>query len=158
MVQRKRSSAAAATPSVPATAGLGFFLREAYRAFSRDFHARLARHGITHAQWVLLWFLSQSGSLTPLQLSQRAGIKKASATAVIEALTRRKLIRGDKDRIDRRKLNLQLTPSGLALMQELIACAAASNLRARAGFSDKEMETLHRLLRGVTDNLANDAD
>ncbi len=146
------------TPSAPAAAaGLGFFLREAYRAFSRDFHARLARHGITHAQWVLLWFLSQAGgSLTPLQLSRRAGIKKASATAVIEALKRRKLIRGDKDRIDRRKLNLQLTSAGIALMDDLVACAAASNQRARAGLSDKEMETLHRLLRGVTSNLAED--
>jgi len=153
MVQRKRGFPAERTPSVSATAGLGFFLREAYRAFSRDFHARLARHGITHAQWVLLWFLSQAGSLTPLQLSQRAGIKKASTTAVIEALKRRKLIRGDKDRIDRRKLNLKLTPAGLDLMQELIAYAATSNLRARAGFSDKEMDALLRLLRRVTDNL-----
>ena len=154
MVQRKRSfPAGQAAPSVPATAGLGFFLRQAYRAFSRDFHARLAHHGITHAQWVLLWFLSQAGRLTPLQLSHRAGIKKASATAVLDALKRRKLIRAEQDRVDRRKLNLRLTPAGVELMQELIACAAASNLRARAGFSDKEMDALLRLLRGVTDNL-----
>jgi DNA-binding MarR family transcriptional regulator len=137
------------------TAGLGFFLREAYRAFSRDFHARLAKHGVTHAQWVLLWFLSRAGSLTPLELSRQAGIQKASATAVIDALKRRKLIRGDKDVIDRRKLNLHLTPAGLELMTELVACAAATNATARAGLSDKELETLLRLLRGVTANLGN---
>lgn len=140
-------------PTLPATAGLGFYLREAYRAFSRDFHARLARHGVTHAQWVLLWFLSQAGRLTPLELSRRAGIQKASATGVIEALKRRKLIRGDKDQIDRRKLNLHLTPAGVELMKELVACAATSNAHARAGFSDSEMETLLLLLRKVTSNL-----
>jgi DNA-binding MarR family transcriptional regulator len=142
-----------AVQAVPATAGLGFYLREAYRAFSRDFHGRLARHGVTHAQWVLLWFLSQAGSLTPLELSRRAGIQKASATSVIEALKRQRLIRGDKDSVDRRKLNLHLTPAGVDLMQELIVCAATTNTDARLGLSDKELETLLRLLRGVTANL-----
>jgi DNA-binding MarR family transcriptional regulator len=154
MASRKNAlSAGKATPGLPATAGLGFYLREAYRAFSRDFHARLARHGITHAQWVMLWFLSQAGSLTPLELSRRAGIQKASATSVIDALKKRRLIRGDQDGVDRRKINLHLTPAGLDLTQELFACAAEANADARVGFSDKELETLLRLLRGVTANL-----
>ena len=38
-------------------------------------------------------------------------------------------------------------------MQDLLACAAAANADARADFSDKELETLLRLLRGVTANL-----
>jgi DNA-binding MarR family transcriptional regulator len=137
----------------PKAGGIGLHLREAYRAFSRDFHARLARHGITHAQWMMLWLLSQAGSLTPLELSRRAGIQKASATSVIDALKKRRLIRGDQDTADRRKINLHLTPTGLTLMQDLLACAAAANADARAGFSDKEMETLLRLLRGVIANL-----
>ena len=141
------------THTVPATAGLGFYLREAYRAFSRQFHARLARHGVTHAQWVMLWFLSQAGSLTPLELSRRAGIQKASATSVIDALKKRRLIRGNQDSVDRRKINLYLTPAGVELMQELIARAAETNAQARGKFSDKELETLLRLLRGVTANL-----
>ena len=153
MAARQDASGKGASPTVPATAGLGFYLREAYRAFSRDFHARLARHRITHAQWVILWFLSQAGSLTPLELSRRAGIQKASATSVIDALKKRRLIRGDQDSVDRRKINLHLTPTGVDLMQELLACAAAANADARTGFSDKELETLLRLLRGVTVNL-----
>lgn len=152
---RGARAAAAAQPAqaVPATAGLGFYLREAYRAFIREFIARLARHGITHSQWVMLWFLSQAGSLTPLELSRRAGIQKASATSVIDALKKRRLIRGDQDSVDRRKINLHLTPAGVALMQELITCAADTNADARGKFSDKEFETLLRLLRGVTAHL-----
>jgi DNA-binding MarR family transcriptional regulator len=133
--------------------GIGFHLREAYRAFSRDFHARLARHGVTHAQFMMLWLLSQADSLTPLELSRRAGIQKASATSVINALKRRRLIRGDQDGVDRRKINLQLTDAGRALTKELLTCAAAANADAREGFSDAELETLLRLLRGVVANL-----
>lgn len=154
MKKRKRIPKEQLAPiTVPAKAGLGFYLREAYRAFSRQFHARLARHNITHAQWVLLWFLSQAGSLTPIMLSRQAGIQKASATAVIESLRRRKLIRGDQDQHDRRKMNLSLTPAGAELMQELIACAAATNTIARAGVSNRDLETLLLLLRTVTGNL-----
>jgi DNA-binding MarR family transcriptional regulator len=149
----KKAASTAKPGAFPAAVGIGFHLREAYRAFSRDFHARLARHGITHAQWLMLWFLSQAGSLTPLELSQRAGIKKASATSVIDALKKRRLIHGDQDIVDRRKINLRLTPAGLDLMQELRACAAAANADARESFTDKEMETLLRLLRGVVANL-----
>jgi len=133
--------------------GIGFHLREAYRAFSRDFHARLARHGVTHAQFMLLWLLSQADSLTPLELSRRAGIQKASATSVINALRKRRLIRGDQDNVDRRKVNLHLTPAGQELTKELLACAAAANADARTGFTDAELETLLRMLRAVVANL-----
>lgn len=135
------------------TPGLGFYLREAYRSFCRDFDARLSRHGVTHAQWVLLWFLARAGTLTPLELSREAGIQKASATAVIDALKQRKLIRGDKDKVDRRKVNLYLTPLGLELIDTLTRCAAETNAIARTGLSDKEAQQLLLLLSKATQNL-----
>jgi DNA-binding MarR family transcriptional regulator len=148
-VQQKRQ---AAPIKVPTKVGLGFHLREAYRAFSRQFHVRLSRHDITHAQWVILWLLSQAGSLTPILLAREAGIKKASATSVIESLKRRKLIHGEQDEHDRRKLNLSLTPAGASLVKTLIACAAETNTRGRGGLSEGEIATLLRLLRAVTTN------
>jgi DNA-binding MarR family transcriptional regulator len=152
-VQRKRQRSSKAAPiTVPVKVGLGFHLREAYRAFSRQFHARLAQHDITHAQWVMLWLLSQAGSLTPIMLAREAGIQKASATSVIEQLRRRKLIQGVQDAHDRRKLNLSLTPSGATLMKTLIACAAEANALGRSGLSEDETKTLLRLLRAVTVN------
>lgn len=145
--------AARAEPDVSLVPGLGFYLREAYRAFCREFDARIARHGVTHAQWVLLWFLARAGTLTPLELSREAGIQKASATAVIDALKQRRLIRGDKDRIDRRKVNLYLTPQGHQLIAELTACAAETNAAARTGLTDKQAAQLLRLLGTATANL-----
>ncbi len=135
---------------MPSKAGLGFYLREAYRAFSRQFQTRLARHGVTHGQWVVLWLLSQHGTLTPMALSREAGIKKASATAVIEELERRRLIVRDPDPRDRRKVNLMLTRTGAGLVTELIACAVATNAMVDTQLSAPEVETLVRLLGIVT--------
>jgi DNA-binding MarR family transcriptional regulator len=156
MTRAKKAKAPAngnSKPVIRSSVGIGFHLREAYRAFSRDFHARLARHGVTHAQFMMLWLLSQAGSLTPLELANRAGIQKASATSVINILKKRRLIRGDQDSTDRRKINLELTDTGVALVRELLECATAANADARVGFSDKELETLLKLLRGVVANL-----
>ena len=104
---------------------------------------------------MVLWLLSQSGSLTPIGLAREAGIQKASATSVIESLKRRKLIRGVQDADDRRRLNLSLTLSGAALMKSLIACAAEANALGRAGLTEDEMTALLKLLRTVTANFEN---
>ena len=50
-------------------------------------------------------------------------------------------------------MNLHLTPAGVALMKELVACAARTNADARGNYSEQEIEALFRLLRGVTVNL-----
>lgn len=141
------------TPNTSLLPGLGFHLREAYRSFCREFDLRLARNGVTHAQWVLLWFLARAGTLTPLELSREAGIQKASATAVIDALKQRRLIKGEKDRVDRRKVNLYVTPLGLELVEELTRCAAETNAIARQGLTDAEAAQLLRLLSVATNNL-----
>ena len=132
--------------------GLGFLLRESYRGFARELEKRLARHCITHAQWVLLWFLQQAGTLTPSELSQSAGIKKASATAGIEVLRSSGLISAERDKLDGRKINLRLTPLGHATMRELVLCAAAANRRGLRGLDQRSSELLRNLLKRVAFN------
>ena len=157
--KKQRTPAPADGPIIiPAAAGLGFYLREAYRAFTRDFQARLAAHGITYAQWVMLWFLSQSGTLTAVELSKKAGIQKASTTAALEALKRRNLIRGVDDDADRRKTNLSLTPAGGVLMRDLIGFAAATNSKATVGLGPPELRRLLTMLEQVTDALSREPD
>ena len=71
---------------------------------------------------------------------------------------RRKLIRGDRDRYDRRKVNLSLTPAGAALMRQFIACAAETNAIGQAKLSDDEARMLLRLLRAVTTSFGKASD
>lgn len=136
--------------------GLGFFMREAYRAFARELDRRLARHGITHAQWVMLYFLDRAGTTTPVGLSRAAGIRKASATSAIEALRSRGLILAERDSSDGRKLNLSLSPRGNALMRQLRACAADANLKAHGALKPREVSHLIATLQKVTANLERD--
>src|SRR5262249_58316060 len=94
--------------------------------------------------------LAEAGSVPARALSREAGIRKAAATGVSEQLKRRKLIRGDRDRHDGRKVNLALTPAGATLMRQLIACAAETNAVGQGDLAEEESKTLLRLLRAVT--------
>lgn len=132
--------------------GLGYLLREAYRAFSRELDTRLDAHSVTHSQWVLMWFLSRSGSLTPIELSRAAGIKKASATSVIESLRVRGFLVAERDQQDGRKMNLRLTSDGVNAMEEMSECVWQANQQVHAGFSKQDLETLQLLLQRIANN------
>lgn len=139
--------------TIPAIAGLGYYLREAYRSFAREFDSRLAAYRVTHSQWVVLWFLSQAGTLTPLELAKKAGVQKASATFVIASLKRRKLIASVQSETDRRKINVFLTEAGAELMKSLIDCAAATNTIPLSRFSRAQIGQLITMLQGVVEAL-----
>jgi DNA-binding MarR family transcriptional regulator len=129
---------------------LGLLLREAYRGFAKELDDRLSKHGITHAQWVLLWFLHHAISLTPLSLANAAGIKKASATSAIDALHHKGFISAERDQTDRRKVNLTLSPNGKKVMIKLLRCAADANKQMSQSLAPCELALLMDLLAKIT--------
>lgn len=137
---------------IPGT-GLGLLLREAYTAYGRNFQSALAELGVTYAQWRHLWLLLRDGGLTPVELSRRAGVKKASSTAVIDFLARRRLIKRTPDAHDRRRVNLSLTASGIALLEAAAVSSRIINLHARTGVSDTEYARMVATLRKLIANL-----
>lgn len=133
--------------------GLGFLLREAYRGFRRDLEANLVKHSITHSQWVMMWFLTRSGVSTPAELARAAGIKKASATSVIEALRANGFIRIEKCPVDGRKLNLRLTSEGMRVMSRVSEVVRQANSRTQAALTEAERRQLAQLLGKVVASL-----
>lgn len=134
-------------------AGLGFFLREAYRTYGRELERRFAKHGITQLQFTLLWILFIEGQLSQVDLATRAGIRRASATDDLEVLKKRKLIRGLRDSEDKRKIIISLTNSGSDLVAVLADQAAETNRIARGQMSKLEYRHLFEMLDQVASNL-----
>ncbi|MBN9080433.1 MAG: hypothetical protein BGP04_19380 [Rhizobiales bacterium 62-17] len=134
-------------------AGLGFFLREAHRAYTKELEAGFAAHRITPLQFTFLWILSIEENLSQVELAQRAGITRASATDDIEALKSRKLIRGRRDATDKRKIILSMTAAGNDMVTRLADHAAVTNTTARGELSKQAYRQLFDLLAQVTSNL-----
>lgn len=133
--------------------GLGYLLRETYRGFRRDLEANLVKYSITHSQWVMMWFLTRSGISTPAELARAAGIKKASATSVIEALRANGFIKVEKSPDDGRRLNLRLTGEGMRMMSRVSEVVRQANSRTQAALTETERRQLAHLLGKVVSSL-----
>ncbi|MGP0092004.1 MAG: MarR family winged helix-turn-helix transcriptional regulator [Xanthobacteraceae bacterium] len=142
-----------ASPKSPPSVGLGLLLRNADMTFNRALREELLRHGITFSQFQHLRHLWEANGLTQVALSRRIGIATASSTAVLDSLEKLRLIRRERDRRDRRKINVFLTPAGAALEQPLMACAIAVNADARCGLSAAEIATLFAIVEKIVVNL-----
>jgi MarR family transcriptional regulator, organic hydroperoxide resistance regulator len=126
----------------PPPIGIGMLLREADVAFNRYLRLGLAAHQVTFGQFQHLRNLWVENGLTQAELSRRVGVEMASSTAILDSLEAEKLITRLRNAIDRRKINVFLTPAGAALEKPLMACAADANKQARRGLTDAEVATV----------------
>jgi DNA-binding MarR family transcriptional regulator len=128
-------------------------LRAADSAFNRVLRLKLAKHGVSFSEFQHLGQLWDEEGLNQVEMSRRIGIERASSTAVIDSLLRKKLIRRSPDPSDKRKLLVYLTPRGAALRDRLWPCAIETNAVAYARMTREDRRTLFRLLSAVTHNL-----
>src|ERR1051325_2823576 len=103
-----------------ALAGFRYGLRKFLR-FSKDY---LAHHGgLTPEQYEALLALkafSPKEGLLVGELSERLQVKHHTAVSLADKLTHRRLVRRRRGTTDRRKVYVQLTPSGSALLSRLV--------------------------------------
>ncbi len=83
------------------------------------FRPMLARHDITEQQWRVLRVLAETGPLEATELAGRASILPPSLTRIIKALEERQLITRNRVKDDGRRALLAITPSGVALIEDL---------------------------------------
>jgi len=151
-IARRISGASAVGVRLPER-GIGRMLREGHRAFNYALADRLAPHGITLGQWLHLRTLWEDDGLTQVELAGRIGIEKASSTPVLDSLEAQRLIRRVRNKGDRRKSNVFLTPAGKALKASLVPHAVAVNALARRRLSARELAAFIKVLEIMVDNL-----
>ncbi|HEY8496915.1 MAG TPA: MarR family transcriptional regulator [Limnochordales bacterium] len=111
----------------------------------------LARHNITHAQFVLLRHLWWNPGSTLGQVADSLGVSRPAATQAVERLVQRGLVRRSPDTADRRRLRLGLTARGEELVREL-SSALEERLAAIVGRMPSDARLA--LARGVEAFLA----
>lgn len=142
---------------LPPDQSLGFQVRRCHRAFDRVLNAHLAPAGLSSGFWYFLRALWQENGATQRRLAQLNNVTEPTAVAVLGAMERLDLIRRDRNRQDRRKLNVFLTPRGEALEAELIPTAARINDIAGEGVSPADLATCLSVLTRMSDNLTREA-
>jgi MarR family transcriptional regulator, organic hydroperoxide resistance regulator len=147
-----RRGKASTTPARPPKTGIGMLLRDADAAFNRYLRAQLAVHGVTFGQFQHLRNLWVENGLTQAELSRRIGIEMASSTAILDSLESERRITRVRNVVDRRKINVFLTPAGAVLETPLMACAADANKRASNGLTKAEVAQLFAVAGRIIEN------
>lgn len=107
-------------PPLPTSRSLPIALLRAREAIMSKIRPVLARHDISVQQWRVLRVLNEVRFLEASEVAERAAILAPSLTRIIKTLEGRQLIRSGRFDKDGRKLLLAITPSGVALIEEVL--------------------------------------
>jgi MarR family transcriptional regulator, organic hydroperoxide resistance regulator len=138
---------------LPLERSTGYQVRATNRAFQMALRESVEPFGVSPGMWYFLRLLWQDDGLTQSELSRRIGLMEPTAFAALAGMERSGLIKRVKNRTDRRKVNVFLTPHGRALRERMLPIAHEVNAEGLQGLSAQEMETLLDLLKRIESNL-----
>jgi DNA-binding MarR family transcriptional regulator len=130
---------------------LGRALNFATAAANALCNARLAAHGLTLQQWVVLSALWQRDGLAVSEIAEYTGNAGPATSRILDRMVERGLVGRQADPRDRRATRIVLAPKGAAL-RHLRGFHEEINALLQTGLGADEAETLSRLLAHVEAN------
>jgi DNA-binding MarR family transcriptional regulator len=140
------------TPDVPIPLGVSHHLRRAHNALRAQITQNLDRHDISMKHFHFLKALQFEDGITQVELSRRVGVERATVTVVVEELEQLGYVRRTRNKTDRRKMHVFLTPKGRRTRAALAETIAAAQDVALVGISAEEYEMFKRLLDKIVLN------
>ena len=137
----------------PAAAAVSSLYRAANAVRVYLTNSVLREHGLTWTGFVVLWVVWIWDGLETRRAAENAAISKATLTGVVKTLEARGLITRRISDADRRLVNLELTPAGVALMNELYPVFNAAEAEIVAGLSPRSLNQLTSSLRLIVTDL-----
>lgn len=125
---------------------VGHLIHRLHRVMKATFERRLEAYDVTPAQWAVLDTVRQGTSNRPAHIASMLGQERSSVTRVVERLRGKGLLAQSADPEDRRSVVLALTPTGRALVPQLIEASRDVNALYMRGLSKPERASLHALL------------
>ena len=129
--------------------GTGFLLARLGSLAARSWQVFLAEHELTQMQYATLMVLAEGGSLGQLRLAQLVAADARNLVAVLDGLADRELIVRETDTADRRRRNVRLTTSGVAVIRELATETAAARDQFLGALNLRERKQLNVLLQNL---------
>jgi len=132
---------------------VGYWLITTAHAYQRALNERLAPEGITYRQCQALGYLALEGPLSQTELADRMQIEPPTLVGILDRMERDGWIQRQACLDDRRKKLIHPTETALPVWSKILECAERVRSRATHGLSERQHETLKRLLKIVQENL-----
>lgn len=132
---------------------IGYWLTLATQAYHRAVIDELAPHGITYRQSMVLGWLALEGELSQTELAAKMMVEPPTLVGILDRMERDGWITRHHCPNDRRKNLIRANPAAEPVWERILECGARVRERATAGLSERQLETLKRLLRRVQNNV-----
>ncbi len=133
---------------------LGYWITLAHQSYMRAFQERIAPYDITYRQAQVLGWLVLEGPLSQSELAARMLIEPAGLVGVLDRMQDAAILERRACVEDRRKNLIHLLPAAKKLWEPIADCGKSLRAEAAAGLSPKEVTTLKRLLKKVSNNVS----
>lgn len=107
---------------------------------------------LTPKQFVAMEFISKNPCISQKNIAENIGTAPAVMVGILDYLSKRGLLERKRSPHDRREFFVQLTPEGMALLDEIrrMAFEVEGLFQERTGMTDEERATILRVLRRIT--------
>ncbi len=135
------------------TDSLDFLIRDTRFRLYQFIESRIAKLNIPLRIWFPLRALYMNEGITQRELGRMLGYGDAHAGVIVGVMQRRHLVYREPSRVDKRRINLYLTPAGRKMALATLRQMRAINARMVDGLSAAEARSLQTLLARAHDNL-----
>ncbi|SFE59611.1 DNA-binding transcriptional regulator, MarR family [Paracidovorax wautersii] len=131
---------------------VGHLLRRVYQRHTALFQEYIPDSQLTAAQFVVLCSLHDQGSSSLAEVVKATVIDQATIRGVVDRLKQRGLISVDHDRVDRRKVVIELTSEGRHLVRKMQPFARKITQSTYGRLNPAERLALDFLLRKMLES------
>lgn len=123
-----------------------------YRPFENRLNTELSKHHLYRAQWSIMYYMYNDGSVTLVELSHYLGVEKPTVTRTIAKLEEMGYLEPVPTK-DKREKRMQLTGAGRKVYQEVRATIDEFEQEILQGISQEEQLEGIRLMSLIRKNL-----
>ncbi|WP_024613162.1 MarR family transcriptional regulator [Clostridium sp. Ade.TY] len=133
---------------------IGFITNKCAKKIADEFNGRLQEHGVTRVQWIALFYIGKSDSMSQKELSDLMNVKESSMVRLIDRMEKEKLVVRKKNINDRRITSIVLTDKGINLRNELLPLGEQFQKDATRGISNEELDNFKKVLEKMVNNIS----
>jgi MarR family transcriptional regulator, lower aerobic nicotinate degradation pathway regulator len=125
---------------------VGFLLRRAYQRASSNLVEEIGAYDLTAPQFATLARLYERGALSQNLLGRLVAMEPANIRDVVLRLKKRRLLATRRDPTDKRLILIDLTSSGVSLVEQLLPIEIECTAKTLAPLNAAEKKLLYDLL------------
>ena len=110
----------------------------------------LAQADVTEQQWRVLRVLAENGTMDPKEIAEQACLLNPSLTRIMQILEKKGLIARAPDLTDRRKVRVEISETGLALIDRVAPYSNQIFENLEAQYGKEQLDQLLDLLNALS--------